>query len=67
MKNHIEFAHPRIVVNKQLAINVEKFNKFAKVINHSQQLGKKWFGMIGCAIMTYFGAMNPYKKSYESQ
>jgi hypothetical protein len=43
MKNHIEFAHPRLVVSRQLAINVEKVNKFAKVINHSQQLGKKWF------------------------
>jgi hypothetical protein len=67
MKNHIEFAHPRLVASKQLAINVEKINKFAKVITHNQQLVKKWFGPTCCAIMTYVGAMNPYKKFDESQ
>jgi hypothetical protein len=51
MKNHIEFAHPRLVASRQLAINVEKINKFAKVINHNQQLVKKWFGSTCCAII----------------
>jgi hypothetical protein len=50
-----------------LAINVEKVKKFAKVINHSQELKTKWFGLTSCAIMTYFGATNPYKKFDESQ
>jgi hypothetical protein len=27
MKNHIEFAHPRLVANTKLAINVEKAEK----------------------------------------
>jgi hypothetical protein len=28
MKNHIEFAHPRLITNKKLAINVEKIKKY---------------------------------------
>jgi hypothetical protein len=34
--------------------------------NHSQQL-KKWFKPIGCAIIAFFDATNPYKKSNEAQ
>jgi len=35
MKNHIEFAHPRLVINKKLAINVEKVEKIVGGRNHT--------------------------------
>lgn len=34
--------------------------------NHNQQL-KKWFKPIRCAMITFFGATNPYKKFNEAQ
>jgi hypothetical protein len=36
-------------------------------VNHSQQLGKRWFKPFGCVIMAYFDATNLYKKSNDAQ
>jgi hypothetical protein len=35
MKNHIEFTHPRLVVNRKLAINVEKVENFVGGQKHT--------------------------------
>jgi hypothetical protein len=49
MKPQIEYAHPRVVIQRKLVI-VKKIFK----ANHSQQLGEKHFGPIGCAIMIFW-------------
>jgi len=61
MNTNIESTHLRLVAHIKLVI-VEKIAE----TNHSQQL-KKWFKPIGCAIIAFFGATNPYKKSNETQ
>jgi hypothetical protein len=49
MKTQIEYAHPHVVVQRKLVIA----KKIVKA-NHSQQLGKKHYGPIGCATMIFF-------------
>jgi hypothetical protein len=60
MRTHVEFTHPKLVACKKLAIIEELV---VATTNHSQQFGKKQFGPFGCAITSYFGITNPYKKS----
>jgi hypothetical protein len=48
MKTQIEYAHPRVVVQRKLVI-AKKIGKE----NHSQQLRGKHYGPIGCAIMIF--------------
>ncbi len=48
MKTQIEYPHPRVVVQRKLVIA----KKIVKA-NHSQQLGEKHYGPIGCAIMIF--------------
>jgi hypothetical protein len=61
MNTNIESTHPRLVAQIKLVILEKIANR-----NHSQQL-KKWFKPIGCAMIAFFGATNPYKKSNEAQ
>jgi hypothetical protein len=64
MKTHVEFAHPKLVAHRKLAITKELI---VVVASHSRQFGKKWFGPFGCVITSYFGATNLYKKFDEAQ
>ncbi len=64
MKIHVESMHPKLVAHKKLAI-VEQL--FIVASSHSQQLGKKLSRPFRCAITSYFGATNLYKKSNETQ
>ncbi len=63
MRTHVEYVHPKLVGCRKLAITKELI---VVATSHSQQGGKKWFGPFGCAITSYFGATNPYTKSYEA-
>jgi hypothetical protein len=64
MRTHVEFAHPKLVACKKLAI-MEKLVVVAT--SHSQQFGKKRSRPSRCAITSYFGATNLYKKFDEAQ
>jgi len=57
MKSHVvESAHPKLAITKELV-----------VVNHNWQFGKKQSRPFECAITSYFGASNPYKKFDEAQ
>ncbi len=56
--------HPKLVAHIKLAI-VEELLIVAA--SHNQQLGKMWSRPFGCAITSYFGAINLYKTSNEAQ
>ncbi len=58
MGTHVEFTHPKFVACKKLAI----IEELVATTSYSQQFGKKQFGPFGCAITSYFGITNPYKK-----
>ncbi len=64
MRTHVESMHPKLVACKKSAI-VEEL--VIVVVSHNQQLGKMRSGSSGCAITSYFGATNLYKKYDEAQ
>jgi hypothetical protein len=63
MRTHVEFAHPKLVACKKLAIIEELIKTIA---SHNQQFRKKQSRPFGCVITSYFGVTNPYNKSNEA-
>ncbi len=64
MRTHVEFAHLKLVAQRKVAIIEELV---VVVASCSQQFGKKRSRPFGCAITSYFGVTNHYKKSNEAQ
>jgi hypothetical protein len=61
MRTHVESPYPKLVICRKLTI------LHVAATSHNQQLGKKWSEPFGCVIISYFSAINPYKKFDEAQ
>ncbi len=62
MKTHVDFAHLQLIVQMKLVLT----NNVVEA-DHSRQLWKKRVRPSGSAIITFFWATIPYKKSDETQ